>query len=504
MSRYYSYKIELFKFLGEGTFDETNSFVLKNAIDFSVRTGIGRVKDTFEFNLNNSNNQLFETFHDGDGSTKVFVWKHGVFPSNHPTKLSVFVNNVQTNDYSISGSSITFDTAPSLGSKNVKLKYSLIEYEDRVEISQKKNSSSYTNDDLLIAGIVNDLTGGSTSSGRNLNVSGVGLIEIFFNTLAFSKSYVNAGDRTGTVPDIIQTVISQVNSLNVNRTVDWNGNTTKSNGSSFEKITYYANYKRALDIIEELSSDRYTKDGQYYYYVRFNKSSGKYELFWQPKTGSVIQSNLTEGTEPYNIKFDLSDEDVVNAVIYNCGADPKGNGMEFLFLSSAGNTFNGGGGTKWLYMTDTSHIGDDILNEEFVNNSSDWDQTDDGFRQDTFPNYPYTASFDNRSEDPPYDETGGTVSVSDDNGFIDAVRLEAKGRGYALAKRITDLHNKARQTYKILLPFTTNTDFAIGSLIKLNTESFGGVDLSLRIMERSVEKGIMLLSVEEDETTLNE
>lgn len=507
MSRYYSYRIRIYKFLSNGSYDDDNYIELDNSAEtFECKEGINKIKDTFRIKLLNSDNKLYETFHSGDGTTTSFDWYWGTLPRNWVDKLEIEIDGVLTTNYSVSGGTIIFGDAPSSGTNNIKIKYPVCEYEDRVEISQVKNGTSFTNDDLVMAGLVNDVSGDSDDRNRYLIIRGVGLIEILFNTLAFSKSYdSSSGNRTNTVPGLIQNVISQVNGLNAGRVINWVGNTINSEGKSFPQITYYVNYKRSLDIIEELSSDRYTKDGQYYYYVNFNKVTGEFDFYWKPKKFTSVSSTLKEGVDAFKLKYDLNDDKVVNAVIYNCGLDPAGHGMEFLHYSSQGNTFNGGGGTKWLYLTETSHIGDDILNNEFNAQSSNWETTSGGARKESFPkdsSYPYTFTFQDRDPDTLF-PTGSAATASDDDGFIDAVRLEAKGRGKAYAKRVTDLYNSAKNTFKITMPFSSTNEYVPGEVIKVTSESFGIYDYDLRILEKSTSKGEIILRVEEDESTIN-
>jgi len=501
--RYYEFKVEVYKFLDSGTYDTVNKITLNGVRDFSVRTGKGKVKDTFDLKLINANNKFFRTFKSGDGSTTEFEWYWGNFPDNYPDSLKIYVDNVETDSYSISGDKITFTSAPAIGTNNIRIDYKVIEYEDTIRIYQKKNSSVFTNSDILISGVVNDISGESTDSSRSLTINGVGLIEIFFNTLSFSKSYSDSDNLTSTTPQIINSLINQVNELNINRVVSFTPPTLRSDNTPFPQITYYANYKRALDILEELSSDRYTKDGQYQYEILYDADKDTYDLIWGSKS-SNITTTITEGVQPFGIKFDLTDEDVVNAVIYNCGLDPANHGMEFLFTNTQSGSFNGSGGTKWLYMTETSHIGDDILNEEFSRKPTYWETTDENTRLENYPSsYAYVPTFKDRYDYPPYNEKETDLSVVSDTDWVDKVRFEARGRGYGLAKRITDIFGFARKNYKISLPFESQDTYLNGSIILINSESFGDSNLKLRIMEKTIELGKTTLVVEEDETTNN-
>lgn len=511
MARYYDYSIKIYKFLGNKDYDESTPIEVGGLdTNWSVREGIGKVKDTVDITILNSMGKYYNTYHGGDGTTKAFVWEWGTFPSNASEKLKVYVNGVLTTAYTISGDTVTLSTAPSSGSANIRFSYQIIEYEDRFEVFQAKNRAvTDTVTDSIISGLINDIGTDVNSGALSLSVSGVGLIELFFNTLVFVKSYTSASDRSANVLEIIQdTLLNQLNEHNSRKVVWADSNPTlRTDGTAFPDVIYSVQYKRALDIMEELSSDAYTQDGVYYYYMSYDKSDNEYLLHFLPKKLSVSASgdSLVEGETPFSIKYDLEDEEVVNVIIYNCGVDPEGHGMEYLYFDPSLGTFNQGGGTKWEYMTSTSDIGDTIINQEFENNQSLWNTTDDGARVGNFPKsteYPYTCSFDGRNESTLL-TTGVAVIVSTDAEFTDAVRLESKGRGYAKASDRVELYGNARRKLDVSLPFESPADYLPGEVITVTSESNNLFGLRLRIMEKTTEKGIVTLHVEEDEETLN-
>ena len=504
MSKYYETIIELYKYIElSGSYAE-NPIILESITSWNANEGIKKVKDSFDINLNNYNNKYNVTTLYGDGVTTTFSWYWNNIPEDFTAKAVIKVNNATVINWTIIDNKIVFTTPPAINSV-ITINYSVINYEDRISILQKKKGTP-TSDDLIIEGLINDIKGTSDYSSRNINISGVGLIELFFNTLVFSKSYTEDGDaKPGTVIDILTGVINQVNNYNSTREVNFIAPSTKSDGTSFPQRTYYESYKRALDIIEDLSGDDYTEDGAYYYYVRYNKVTKVFDLFWRPKAFSETYNAelITEGIEPVNMKFSVNDDEVYQAIIYNCGANPSGAGMEFLYFGSNNSTFNSGGSINWYYMTETSSIGDNILNAEFESRKTSWEQSDEGKRISSYPTvYPYTFGSIRTRNPQTYEPLGGSITVNDDDEFLDAVENEAQAKGWFIAKKFVEQNGMAKRHFDIQIPFESMNIYPCGEIINVTSESFNQKRVPLRIMERTIEEGIMVLRLEEDEVTV--
>ncbi|MCK4960623.1 MAG: hypothetical protein KAT00_14525, partial [Planctomycetes bacterium] len=364
---------------------------------------------------------------------------------------------------------------------------------------------------------------------------------------------------------VIQSIIAQLNQFNPNRRIygqdatEWVdiGNATTTND-----ITYTSKYKTSIEMIEEVSGDQYTGNGQYIYFVQYNPRSSTttsttsnklvdstasfvstlagltvynntdgtsttisavdsatqlslssdiftsgedyiiptYDLHWKAKPLSVTGS-LTEGVEPSEIKVGKSVDGVINVVIYNAGLDPHGNGMEFLnydFTIS-------GTGSRWKYVSQTSTIGADIVKAEFEADTSLWDTTSDGNRIGNFPSsgsYSYTMQFEDR--DSSGVKTGVLAVAANDNDFNDLVRNESKWQGRGRTDQIIRRFSNPRFKCTKFIPYSEASEYVLGDIYTLTIPSFGLSAKKLRLMQLDYEFWGVQLQFEEDETTILE
>ena len=120
---------------------ENNGIVLYDTFNEKLSLVIGKKRYSFNFDILNSNNKLYEKYFNGDGTTKEFTLEFYPIPSYHLSgkgkKFDVYVNDVlkeYSTDYTVSGSTITFDTAPSNGTRNIRIVYPVVEADDLVDI----------------------------------------------------------------------------------------------------------------------------------------------------------------------------------------------------------------------------------------------------------------------------------------------------------------------------------------------------------------------------------
>jgi len=504
-------KVEVFKKLSTGSWD-SNSIELDDATDIEVRKGLGKRKDTFSFKIRvTKRNNIYETLYSGDGSTRNFTLKYGPINSDFVQgankKCFVYVDDVlqaYTTDYTISGSTLTFavGNAPSSGTDNIRVVFPVVESGDLIRISQVKNTTSFGNSDILIEGTCSKPEFSVSATDYTYTVNGYGIIENLFSSLVFVK------DSALTKPHlIIQNILTQINNYNRLRKIygenstEWDniGNATKkSDNTDFSDIQYYSSYRPALEIIEEVSSDRYTKDGAYYFYVQYNGTDDRHEFHWSYKDPSADSSkSLAEGSDNIKkIKVYKDDNEVVNTVIYNVGVDCYGTPQEFLNHAqvSVGSKI-----AKWKYVLETNHIISDLINQEFEENRALWDTAADGTRTSNFPNdtSSWTFQFETRNDDGTL--TGTKATATSDKTFNDAIVEEARWRGKEATDRILEMFQAPRIKAEVTLPFTTN--WTLGDLIPVTSETFNLNKYPLRIVEIKHTDTDTILYLEEDETT---
>jgi len=241
-------------------------------------------KDNFNFTGINAQNQYFETFFSGDGSSTAFTLRWSPIPSSYlgTEKFEVFVDDVlKTNsvDYTVSGSTLGITSAPDTGNDNVKVRFKLLEEDDLITMWRFKNDA-YTNltpaekdAAIVVQGVITNITTNIAEGGRLLGITGEGLSNTLFNALV-SVGYDATINRSHLA---VQKVILEANKLNQGRKIfgededEW---TTLSNDTTSRELTFSSSYRNASLIIDELSAPESTGDGRYGWNVLFNPRSG--------------------------------------------------------------------------------------------------------------------------------------------------------------------------------------------------------------------------------------
>ena len=534
MGRHYNMsRVELYKKIDDITGWDSTAIVLSNATKLNVKLGIGNVKDTFKFKVSSANDRLTRKFFSGNGSDKTFTMLF--IPTSNflgTDKFQVWVDDsIATyaaspsgnTQYKVIGTTLEFGAAPGVGTDNIEVRFEVITADDKaaIYIWQDKEWADMSDDEkntsFKIEGTITQPALSSNDSGRYIDCSGVGMIESIFGALAFVRQdFVSAPKEWW---ELIIDTISQLNKYNPDRKIygesqtEWTNMSnpiTKNNGDSFAKIQYSASYKRAIEIIEELTQEKYTDDGQYIYYVKKipvgDTGAGSYGFYCRYKEPDVSSGDtITQGTEPMSTKAKRATDEVINAVIYNCGLDPASHGMEYLNFEPSSQSSVG---SKWKYVTSTNRIGENILNDEFQANPTKFDQNTDKSRKSDYPNdydsdgngY-WEFSFKPRTsmEDPTY-STSAAKDVDSDAEWIDQTRLESFWRGHDQTSRIIKLYSNPR--YKVTCTIYQSNNESIGSAYNVILPSFGlHTTYPLRLKEITHTFWDTDLSFEEDETT---
>lgn len=478
-----------------------NAIELKQVRNFSVRAGIGKTKDTFEVHLKNAKGDLQYTKYDGDGSTKEFQLQYYPIPTDYlDTELfsmkvgsEVYTytsgtpsTNSANKEYTVSGSTVSFGVAPSTGTENITVQFKVVDTEDMVRIYQWTDSASESDSDIISEGLVNGTLDKIDFQGKNKTIKGKGLIDILFNVLAFYKQTPNTLKKSSEIIediiDYVNELNSQGNSTNTFKTIRW----STDNDATTKDIMYDSPYKRAIEIIEDLSSTEYTgEDKQYIYYVTYNATDDAYDFHFKirPSTNS---GTLAEGTDFASLKIDKNADEIINAAIYNTGTDCEGVGQEFLYID-----FTAKGNSSWKYVNDTNYLFSDLLNKEFETDTSKWpSQTkDDGtkVRAGNYPTttalaVPYTLAFNTRAATFPYNETTTSATASTKALFNQAVSDESRAIGWRKTQSIVSQLNDFRIEVSGEIPVhKISTAFSSGNLHTMNIESAGLTNKDLRI-----------------------
>lgn len=499
---YVKKRVSIYKKKADGSFSST-AINLNDAYGIEIRKGLGNIKDSFTFKIYMPKNNVMETYYSGDGTTTDFTLTFQIseseFYSFTNRKVSVTVSDVEKQEgYEIEDSgqtlSFTAGNAPASGSDNIKVSFPVVESGDLCRIYIWKDKASPDDSDCLFEGIIdNAQVEISPNRTKLLTVNGKGAIDIIFSAPVFIK------DTSLTKPEeIIQTAITQINNYNTQterqiygkNSTEW-GNL--SNSTTSTDIQFTASYMSAIEIIEAVSQDKYTKDGAYYYYVKYDATNDRYNFYWKSKTSTTTASEIEEGT--YNLKVNKDNSEVINAIIFNVGLDCYEVPQEF---PNFADTSIVGHGVKWRYVIETNFIISDLLNQEFEADTSEWDTGADGNRISNFPTdtSSWTFQFETRNDDGTY--TGTDATATDDETFNDAIVKEAMWRGIEMTDRILEMFQNGRIKAEASGAF--NTTFSLGDLVPVTSDSYNLDEYPLRVEEIKYTEFETVYYLIEDET----
>ena len=469
---------------------------LKQTHSFSVRNGIGNTKDTFQATVNNAKGRLEYSAFNGTGSSKVIQLPFYPIPTDYlgTDNFRLSVDNTDygyvesspgTNQFTITGSTVTAGNNFPVGTENVKAYFKVMDTEDLMRIYRWSDAITESNADILTEGPLNGTISQLDSKGRTQTVKGIGLIEVLFKVLAFYKQAANvtkkASEIVESIIDYVNELNSQGNTDNAHKIIRW----STDNVATTKDIIYNSQYKKAIEILEDLSTDEYTGGGQYISYITYNATDDAYDFHFvaRPTTST---NTLSEGTDFTSVKVNKNSDALVNSAIYNCGVDCEGNGQEYLYID-----FTAKGNSSWKYINSTNGLFTDLLNKEFENDITKWAyQTDTNsinIRTSSYPtttalNAVYTFTFNTRANIFPYNETTTASSASTLTGFNQAVRDECRAIGWRHSKGVVDQLNDFRIEVSGEIPVhKISSAFSAGNLHTMNLASLGVVNKDLRI-----------------------
>jgi len=265
--------------------------------------------------------------------------------------------------------------------------YELLKIDDKVKIyGSMDGGTTYT---LILDGIINNKTNSSTIDNKTISISGLNRLEKLFNSLVSTT-----GENVQRVASYwITHIIDQVNEFNkfggtdreikyIYKGLDQNGNVASPNTitETTKLISYVKGYEKAFKLIEELSQDEFTDDGQYIYYLN------NQNYFYYKAKSSTITSELEYGDEIKSHRTQKGMYDIVNYIIMNCGKNAYGTSI--LQMDYDLESINKYGWKVKLISRES--IANELRQQDQDNNyqPSYWDEGEN------FPNaYPYTTSW---------------------------------------------------------------------------------------------------------------
>ncbi len=343
---------------------------------------------------------------------------------------------------------------------------SLIDFEDRIDVFAGFGSSPFDidptdsgdwDDYFLFSGFVKEFEFAVGADGsKQVVLQGANLAERLLSTLWFGR-YQSTGS-INKVHLIIQNLLLQVNSnsfgakINGGTSAEWValGNpVAKEAGNVFPDIDYLVEYKPVYEMIEELSGDKFTGDGYYYYFLR-PKSDGSFDFILRKRKSDIASGDITELSDTGSFKARKGVWDAYNYLIINAGQDPRGYDIQTFAYDSL--SYGGiGMKAKYLQLTTAS----DLHNYEVGQNPDD-------FIEARFPDsssYPYTTAWD-------------STSCADSSEYLTWFRNKA--RELAKAEGLAFIKEYRYPRWKVSCPALLGTKvYDIGSVYNLVSDRLG-------------------------------
>ena len=346
--------------------------------------------------------------------------------------------------------------------------------------------AAITDSDLLIVGVVNNT---SYAEGDNVvSVSGNDFSEKMFDF------QMVVGEFNKTVPDMLtgkfllghESIVGSGITFTLGDSIP---EYKSDDSTSFPKHNLSLNYTPMFQIIDKLASNKYTEDGQYYWYVDTDK------VFHFVHKGSTPETTVIDPrtTDIEDIKISKKNSEVKNFIVYQYGTDLKGNSLEDVNYSDV--SIAKYGYKYYFAVEDTVKCFDDIISNEIdgykllgtlqASWGSDVVDTTTGewVNNQTYPtpgNNPIAGG--NTYVFIQKDKDGNTLTATSNSEF----NTYAGQLAQEMAERITDdmISNSDLPKYKVDLTFPFRTDLILGGLYQVTIPK-RAIDDQLRLVDLS-------------------
>lgn len=288
------------------------------------------VQKTFDQRLITSYNSGTQTFTSTGANwvTNQFRWFTLVDNFNNRYKIK---SNTADTITLVPSTEFTYPGNPAL-STSFKINLPMFEIGDEFDMYAFKvfESSPYralTDNDLVFVGQVKSISDQYRDDEIQTIIKLENITEVLFKSFNNPK-LTKAGSFGTFIEKIRDYIIEWVKITNQNMvTIEWDtGNPTlKRDGvTAFPTVEYFTDYKSNYEIIYDLCQDKYTSDGEYYFYIQpiISTVTGQpaYKFVLRPKQLTTTTS-LVEGVD-FKLVSRVKDKgDIVTFLIIRCGRD---------------------------------------------------------------------------------------------------------------------------------------------------------------------------------------
>lgn len=362
--------------------------------------------------------------------------------------------------------------------------------EDMIKVWLKRDSSSFTDSDLLITGIVNNVGFTEGTDSKMISVTGNDFSEIIFDIS------LPIAEKNKTCAEMIKILLSKDPIVNKGITfTNASIPSDKHDGTPFPNKSLGLNYTPVFQILDKLCSNEFTGDGEYYYYVDTSK------VFHFCYKSGTVESITIDPTliNIEDIKIDKSKEEVKNFIILNCGVNLDGNDIEDNYYDET--SIAKVGFKHYFAVEETISCYEDVLKNEIdayrlsgtlattwgsdiVHTSSGTSFVEGDWVGGMAYPKPNNAVLSGGNTYIFYQKDGSTTLTATSNStFNTHATTLAINMGKDIGKRLCDESNAPKYETKISFPF--RTDLILGGLYPVKILD-RGIDKNLRLSELTI------------------
>ena len=417
----------------------------------------------------------------------------GVWDESNPVDLSSYAYDCEVRK-AINNSKDKFSLRLPKGDTYYSGTDPVVENGDLVRIWMKRDSVTYTDSDMAMEGVVDSVSQDIDTTTNSIKVSGFDFFEAMFD-VQIPVSIIQKNTMEALQELMEEADFASKNLFWASAAYGYTGTpnpTTKVDGTSFPLFDLSLNYTPFCQIVEKITADEYTDDGQYYYFVEADPTSGRRYLVVRTTKDTMV-GTLSEGAaatlsqSPMKINVTKEKTELKNFIIFYAGTDLKGNSIQDVYYDL---TSIGKNGFKYYYMVEeTGDVAKTVIYDEASANESSFNFSGGKWTatQDYYPtSYPYTWS---KLLD------GATVISANDDEFNDDYVDICKQQARQVANQFAEGTSKVK--YKTVIEYLFRNDLTMGKLYTMDLPS-RGISRDLRVSEAVMKVNGTTYTFEED------
>jgi len=348
-----------------------------------------------------------------------------------------------------------------------------IEPQDKIRISRVVNGNTFTTDDVVMVGIVNEKPREVTTSNDMYKIKGNDLSR----TLTDATVFVDARDLQ--IDKALQKALNHIKTYAEEYAVDWDSNnpTTTINGNNFPTVDERWYDKPFRQILEEYSDESKTGDTDYYYYVDVDD-----KLIWRPEEDNVQDTlDIADGIRQFDTSRDT--EEVINFVKVQGGFDPRGVAVSVkeVDYGSAGKH-----GLRYKFVSDIAKDAETIHSEQMAALGAE--DSSEALPGEISPDpYPFIVNWDDNTQ------------VSGDDEYVEELRSYVSGLLNQKADNILRNNENGYLEQELTIHPRFNT-YTLGELYSSNVGQLTGNNM--RVKEIQYTSVADVITMREDEPSV--